>query len=215
MNHMKKQGFIAFVFVLASCDGGIGVQTSTAESAASTCDHGVCVPGDPLSTTCNACSAAVCKQDSYCCNVAWDNICVTEADRFCNGTCQTSCSVGQVSIVDFATWNKTLPAPAGRQVLVMGPWTDPTHMSISVYQENSDQVVLVITLLRADFSKFFANVAIGNTVGFAGKGPGIPPYPSPPPGPIGIPTIIAASQALARKTRDIDQTACSIGPGLP
>jgi hypothetical protein len=52
------------------------------------CTHGVCTAGAALATTCGACEVTLCAYDPYCCNSAWDNICVGEVKTFCTGqTC--------------------------------------------------------------------------------------------------------------------------------
>jgi hypothetical protein len=40
------------------------------------CAHGLCFPGDPLDPTCSPCVEQVCAVDSFCCEVAWDSLCV-------------------------------------------------------------------------------------------------------------------------------------------
>lgn len=52
-----------------------------------TCDHSPCVAGTKLDPTCSPCVAQVCAFDSFCCNVAWDSICVNEAKTTCGLTC--------------------------------------------------------------------------------------------------------------------------------
>jgi hypothetical protein len=49
--------------------------------------HDVCEEGDALATTCGDCAATVCAADPYCCNTAWDGICVSEAAQLC-GACE-------------------------------------------------------------------------------------------------------------------------------
>ena len=51
------------------------------------CPHGVCETGGPLDPSCGACEAAVCAVDPFCCDVAWDSICVGEADVLCDNVC--------------------------------------------------------------------------------------------------------------------------------
>lgn len=58
-----------------------------------TCAHDLCVTGGPLDPNCSTCVAEVCSFDSFCCNVAWDSICVNEAKNTCGLTC-TTCGNG-------------------------------------------------------------------------------------------------------------------------
>lgn len=51
------------------------------------CRHGACDAGDPLLPSCEPCAATVCALDPYCCQVAWDAICVGEAEKSCNMSC--------------------------------------------------------------------------------------------------------------------------------
>jgi hypothetical protein len=58
------------------------------------CDHSPCVTGGPLDPTCSTCVQNVCSFDPFCCNIAWDSICVNEAKNTCGaGTC-TTCGNG-------------------------------------------------------------------------------------------------------------------------
>jgi len=55
---------------------------------ASACAHDVCAEGGNLAADCgDACVATVCAADDYCCNNAWDGVCVDEAQELCNQTC--------------------------------------------------------------------------------------------------------------------------------
>ncbi|HVT99880.1 MAG TPA: hypothetical protein VHE33_20440 [Acidobacteriaceae bacterium] len=50
------------------------------------CGHSVCTTGQPIPQSCDGiCVYNVCNQDSYCCNVAWDSICVSEVPTYCAG----------------------------------------------------------------------------------------------------------------------------------
>ncbi len=53
--------------------------------AAPTCAHDKCAPGAALDASCSSCAAAVCDADAYCCDVAWDGICVGAAAELCDG----------------------------------------------------------------------------------------------------------------------------------
>ncbi|KAI8812976.1 putative extracellular elastinolytic metallo proteinase precursor [Cladochytrium replicatum] len=56
-------------------------------SPVDTCSHSVCKTGAALTEDCNACAAAVCAEDSYCCTVSWDSLCVSEVSTYCDITC--------------------------------------------------------------------------------------------------------------------------------
>jgi hypothetical protein len=51
------------------------------------CAHSVCTQGGAMAATCNPCVDAVCTVDDYCCNSAWDNICVDEVGPICGVDC--------------------------------------------------------------------------------------------------------------------------------
>jgi len=192
---MKNLAFVA-LFAVAACDGTIDVQTRTAEVQAPGCTHGVCVAGSPLAPSCTSCTTAICQADPYCCNIAWDATCVGEADSLCNNRCQTSCSIGEVPIVEFAAWDKKLPPPLGRRVLVFGPWTSPERMSVAVFQEQLNEVVLVAVMVRPDLPAWFTAVNTSSNDIIVSGTPGIGPAPPGPIGPAG--QIIEAAQELAR-----------------
>jgi hypothetical protein len=208
---MTKFHWIAYLFALGACTDGIAVQQYTAALTGPGCTHGACATGTALSGSCDACASSVCQHDAYCCDIAWDALCVAEADQFCAGVCQASCSVGPVPIIKLSDWNGQLPAPLGREVLVLGPWTDTTQMSASVYQEQPDQVVLTVVFDGRDLARFFTVATTPSDIIIVGSAPGIGPNPNPGPGnPIGTPTeILAAAQALARSMLEIGVLSCS------
>ncbi len=49
--------------------------------------HDECAEGAALQTSCSACVDAICDQDPYCCNTAWDSVCVGYVDDFCSPGC--------------------------------------------------------------------------------------------------------------------------------
>ena len=53
------------------------------------CGHGVCTQGTSIASSCDSiCVAPLCTHDPYCCNTAWDSICVSEVPTYCGGnTC--------------------------------------------------------------------------------------------------------------------------------
>lgn len=69
----------------SSCPGDCG---------ACPCSHDACVAGGPLMESCDACVADICAVDGFCCEVAWDWFCVSEAEAFCGVTCPAVCGDG-------------------------------------------------------------------------------------------------------------------------
>lgn len=67
-----------------------------------TCSHDVCDEGGALNGSCDSCAATVCAADPYCCDTAWDDVCVSEAQDMCgacagggSGTCgHSECAIG-------------------------------------------------------------------------------------------------------------------------
>jgi hypothetical protein len=53
----------------------------------STCSHPICSSGGTLDPSCDSCAQSICAKDSYCCNVAWDNVCVGEVGSICGQSC--------------------------------------------------------------------------------------------------------------------------------
>jgi hypothetical protein len=56
------------------------------------CPHDTCVEGEALPFGCDACTPNVCKVDSFCCEVAWDSICVELAEEHCALDCEGVCA---------------------------------------------------------------------------------------------------------------------------
>jgi hypothetical protein len=55
------------------------------------CPHDKCIEGVALDPSCGACVADICAADSFCCDTAWDNLCVEEARTICGSfTCLES-----------------------------------------------------------------------------------------------------------------------------
>ena len=54
------------------------------------CAHPICSTGGTLVGTCDTCAAQICGQDSYCCNTAWDSVCVGEVGSICGQSCGTT-----------------------------------------------------------------------------------------------------------------------------
>jgi hypothetical protein len=81
---MKGVGF----GVCAACPGivndcGVG----GGGGGGGTCDHDPCMTGSALDGSCDMCAAMVCPNDSYCCDTAWDAVCVDEAEQYCGLMC--------------------------------------------------------------------------------------------------------------------------------
>lgn len=49
--------------------------------------HDECTAGEPQDPSCNACVDAICTQDSYCCDVEWDDVCIGYVDDLCSPPC--------------------------------------------------------------------------------------------------------------------------------
>lgn len=58
----------------------------------SNCVHSECIAGMKLTTTCSSCAQKVCSTDSYCCNVSWDSLCVSEAKSMCSSCGGATCT---------------------------------------------------------------------------------------------------------------------------
>ena len=59
-----------------------------------TCAHDECTPGELLDPSCGECAAQVCAVDPFCCTVAWDGLCVGEAEAICGLECEPTCGDG-------------------------------------------------------------------------------------------------------------------------
>jgi hypothetical protein len=96
--HMYCQNVAAGYGVCAPCAGIVNDCTTGGGGGGSgTCDHDVTAAGGPLNTSCGACASAVCAQDSYCCDTAWDDTCVSEVGQYC---ASTSCAHDQCTTGD-------------------------------------------------------------------------------------------------------------------
>ncbi|MGE0871532.1 MAG: trypsin-like serine protease [Kofleriaceae bacterium] len=72
------------------------------------CDHGTCEPGTALDASCDSCAASICAVDPYCCETAWDSLCVSEVETVCGGSCPTA----PVSAVGVVANGRTSPPAA-------------------------------------------------------------------------------------------------------
>lgn len=62
--------------------------------AASTCAHDECSPGDLLAPGCSSCVTSICNADPYCCETAWDALCIGAAKNLCGLECPAFCGDG-------------------------------------------------------------------------------------------------------------------------
>ncbi len=60
---------------------------STDPSVAGECIHDVCEEGEPLDPGCDTCATEVCAADPFCCETAWDSVCVNLAEAICGLDC--------------------------------------------------------------------------------------------------------------------------------
>ncbi len=67
----------------ALCVQEAGELCEQCAAPAPTCAHDTCAKGVALDADCSTCAAAVCDYDPYCCETAWDGLCVSEAGDFC------------------------------------------------------------------------------------------------------------------------------------
>jgi hypothetical protein len=65
--------------------GGLGFWDAAAGTPG--CVHSMCAEGAALSSACDPCVQTVCSVDPFCCNVAWDGICVFEVRFICELEC--------------------------------------------------------------------------------------------------------------------------------
>lgn len=72
----------------STCSSGGGTPTPPPPTGGTgTCTHSDCTSGTKLVKTCDPCVTSVCNADSYCCNTAWDSICVGEVASVCGASC--------------------------------------------------------------------------------------------------------------------------------
>lgn len=76
--------------VCAPCPGIIyecGTTTGGGGGGSGSCDHDACTAGAALDPTCDTCAEALCAADAYCCDTAWDDVCVGEVATYCTNDC--------------------------------------------------------------------------------------------------------------------------------
>jgi cysteine-rich repeat protein len=73
-------------------DDGDGCSSTCVVEAPVVCEFDPCVDGStpPDSCDADACVVAVCAADSFCCETAWDNLCIGAVDSACSTTCNES-----------------------------------------------------------------------------------------------------------------------------
>lgn len=69
-----------------TCDSTETCGTCTQDCGACVC-HDKCVDGTPLGASCGQCEAQICAVDPFCCQIAWDFLCVNEVASVCGETC--------------------------------------------------------------------------------------------------------------------------------
>ncbi len=69
-----------------ACDWNETCGTCAQDCGACAC-HDKCEAGGPLSASCGQCEAQVCAADAFCCQQAWDAVCVSEVESVCGETC--------------------------------------------------------------------------------------------------------------------------------
>jgi hypothetical protein len=89
------------------CVAEVGQYCGASCSTAATCSHPAYTTGTKLGASCSSCTSAVCAADPYCCNTAWDSLCVSELSQYAalahpicsTGTKLTACSSACVTSV--------------------------------------------------------------------------------------------------------------------
>jgi hypothetical protein len=68
--------------------GSASSSSSSSSSGTNNCAHDVCTTGLNLTMGCgDPCVDTVCLQDSFCCDIEWDLLCVDAAVQFCGANC--------------------------------------------------------------------------------------------------------------------------------
>jgi len=70
-----------------ACVNSMCDTTTTNVPPQGTCAHSLCDDSTLLASGCDGvgCTTAICTNDSYCCDTAWDSICISEVETYCNG----------------------------------------------------------------------------------------------------------------------------------
>lgn len=85
--HFQCLNIAAGYGVCAPCSNPLKACGQSSSGGTGNCDHDVCTTGGPLKESCNTCAAEVCKNDSYCCTTAWDDICKKAVEKYCPNGC--------------------------------------------------------------------------------------------------------------------------------
>ncbi len=72
-----------------TCSAGMCMGSGSGSGSGDSCSHPICSTGADLSSGCDPCATEVCARDGYCCNTAWDSVCVGEVSSICHETCGT------------------------------------------------------------------------------------------------------------------------------
>jgi subtilisin family serine protease len=67
--------------------GRIDVYKGVKVARALACTHTACEAGERLGSGCEPCTETICAFDPYCCDTAWDEICVDEVSMLCGVSC--------------------------------------------------------------------------------------------------------------------------------
>lgn len=67
--------------------GGMDLGGDNGDVEHSICAHELCSEGVELDPACDSCALQVCDADPYCCETAWDHICVGEVASVCGQSC--------------------------------------------------------------------------------------------------------------------------------
>jgi len=57
------------------------------EAKKAACAHDICEEGEALDPKCDQCVKKICREDSFCCEIQWDLLCVEEVTTICGQTC--------------------------------------------------------------------------------------------------------------------------------
>jgi hypothetical protein len=71
----------------ATCEADCGSCPEPRPDASVACAHTECQAGTPLAASCGECVAAICATDDFCCDIAWDNLCIGALGAVCGKSC--------------------------------------------------------------------------------------------------------------------------------
>lgn len=74
--------------------GALCTGQSGGEPPESTCAHDPCEEGGKLDAGCDGCVATICGGDQYCCDTAWDDVCVGQVASVCGASCDAPAGCG-------------------------------------------------------------------------------------------------------------------------